>query len=82
MEQTASDRYRIQVFRGSLFRGLRSKKAGTRVAIVDAQGVVVWERNVTSTEMRPLVDLIQEQVLTARVQDFEHWLRTEGRREP
>lgn len=81
--RTAADRYRIEVTRGSVFaslvRGGRASKRGPSVSIVNETGQVVWRRVVpTQGDVAALVELIQTQVLTARLEDFEHWLRTDG----
>lgn len=61
---------------------LRPAKQGVggTVSIVDLGGNVVWTRSCeTPSERNDLVRLIQTQVFPARLEDFEHWLRTEGR---
>jgi hypothetical protein len=84
-DTVAADRYRVQVTQGSMFGGLlrfnprKPPKRGPAVAIIDDAGAEVWRRTVTSSsEASRLAELIQTQVLTARLADFEHWLRTEG----
>jgi hypothetical protein len=78
---SAGDRYRIKVTSGSVVKNMfRSKKARAAwVSIVDARGDVVWKRSVeTIRDAHSLVDLITTQVFSAPLEDFEHWLRTEG----
>lgn len=79
----AGDRYRVLVTRGSMFSGLLKlsrKRQAAVVSIIDGRGEVVWKRSVqTTSEASELVDLIRTQVLTARLEDFEHWLHREGR---
>ena len=94
MDQTAGDRYRLEVTSGSIVKGLLGRppksdggetprKRGrmrARVSIVGPDHKIVWTRDVTNhIERDHLVRIISEQVFPARLEDFEHWLRTEGR---
>lgn len=84
MEPTAGDRYRVEVSAASLlsFFSIGKRRRGERVSIVDLDGRPVWSREVPSKPERDrLVALIHTQVFTAGLQDFEHWLRTEGSQE-
>ncbi|MCA1833643.1 MAG: hypothetical protein ABR548_13445 [Actinomycetota bacterium] len=85
-DRTAGDLYRTRITQGSMFSGLlrfntkKPPKNGPSVRIVNAAGEEVWVRRVaTESEARRLADLIHQQVLTAGLADFEHWLLTEGR---
>ncbi len=81
-ELSAGDRYRLVVTSGSRIKSLlkpSKKNVAAWVSIVDSRGEVVWKRSVhTVSEAHSLADLIAKQVFSARLEDFEHWLRTEG----